>query len=439
MLTPSEVLSYLAGGPWIVGAAWMATIAVAVEATRRMAQRRTRGADDTQDGRPRTVENLIVAVAALLIAGIAFAISFESVSTTAHGWAECTIPQGGTVEVCTGSVVWQRWPWALPLAVDLSIVAFDYIDLWLIRRGQELTWLRFVPRLAVVGTIFLNVISASTWGDRVAHALLLFNYAVLAHVLRHAIETKRNGERASRVDIWQWTLAPRVAYRTWRIMRLEKLSWEAATAANNQRALTRFWLIEHYRAEFKRPEKRAARVAAGVRAARTRGWSYVPPELQARFKMRDFDALGKVARDIAARVAVVPVEAGNAVAAGSNTPVAGSVAEQVSGPAPAVSGGSNVGGPGGTLVLLERVSAEDWRAAAATLAATGGHSAQKVATATRVAAAVAAVLEAEGREPSNVDLGEAVGLSHTAAGQYRKLLRGHLPRAGEEREAVGDS
>lgn len=436
----SDLVSSSPAVPVLVGGAvWLASLAGAVVVVHR-AYRRHRAAppDAGQADGPRMVENLIVAITALVIAGIAFVISFESVSTMAHSWAECAVPQGSSVEVCMGPQVWQRWPWALPIAVDLSIVGFDYLDLWLIRRSQELSWLRFVPRLAVVGTIVLNVISAHEWGDRFAHALLLFNYAVLAHVLRHAIETKRTGGRVARVDMWQWTLAPRAAYRTWRIMRLEKLSWEAATAASKQRALIRFWLVEHYRAEYTATGKLLTRVPVRFRAVTTRGWSYVPAELQARFRMGEYAALGKVAGDIAARVAVVPVGVGNGVAGSDSNPVAGRVADGVSGSGPAVSADSNPSGFGAEVLLLGRPSGVEWVAAAERLAVAEAGNPEGVARARQVAAAVAELIEADGKLPSNAQVGKRLNISHTSAGNYKRKLREYFEVPVGESEAVGE-
>jgi hypothetical protein len=443
----SEAFAYLgAAAPVLIGAAaWLATLALTVAVVLRVtagpraaARAGDPGVDSGEPPGPKAVENLIVAVAALVIAGIAFVISFESVSTMAHGWANCQVPAPGAEPVCTGPMVWQRWPWALPIAIDLSIVAFDYIDLWLIRRRQELSWLRFVPRIAVVGTIILNVISAEAWGDRFAHALLLFNYAVLAHVLRHAIEAKRSGGRAARVDLWQWLLAPRSAYRTWRIMRLEKLSWEAATAAARQRALIRFWLIESHRPAGKVEGSNPHRVAVWLRARFSRGWSYVPADLRVRFRMREFEALGKVAKEIAARLASGVEDAGNGVAAPAGNGVAGVVVDPVSGGVPAVSVSDNGSVDAGNVLLLGRPSGAEWRAAAETLAVAEASNPEVVARGRAVAEALAGYIEAHGKVPSNADLGRLVGLSHTSAGNYKKKLRGYFEAGDEAPEAVGE-
>jgi hypothetical protein len=430
------VLGNFASSAWLTATLWAASLAAAGYVTARTVRQRHNHEPD----RPRrhTGTHLAMALGGLVIAGIGFAISFESVSATAHGWAQCD-PSG---TVCTGSAVWQHWPWALPLGIDSSIIILDGLDLGLVRLRKELAWLRLVPRGMVAVTIFLNVLSATTWGDRVAHAALIFNYAVVAHVLRHAIETEENGGRTARVDAWQWVLAPRAAYWTWRTMRLQRVSWEAATAADHQRALTRFWLIEHYRKEWKPPAGRCARVAAGLRAVWTRGWSRVPAELRVRFRLGDYEALGRVAKDIAARVAEGPGERGNGVAGAGNGGVAGSVAGRVSGVQPAVSGDGNGVGSGGTVVLLGRVETPDWMAAAETLAVSEPGNPDKVATARRVAGALCDAVAGGQREPSNAVLGGMVGLSHTSAGNYKKVLRRYLPGAADgvgEREAVGET
>lgn len=417
-------LSSSLDGPVPLLLAWLATVLVAVWVTRRRTQRRAPDAPPSH-----LAENVVVVLAGLFLAGIGFAISFESVTETARKWAECGPEFGNAPDVCTGSQVWVKWPWALPLGIDSSILILDGIDLWLIRRKKELTWLRLVPRGMVGVTIFLNIQGNMAFGDRVAHAALILNYAVIAHVFRHSVEAEEQAGRRDRVDIWQWLLAPRTAYRTWSIMRLEKLSWADADTARRQRALIRFWLVEKHRPVGPVAGKRSTRFPRWLRSVWTRGWCHVPADLRVQFKLGEYAALGRVAAQIAASVAADSPEAGNGVAGVAAGPVAGPVAGGVSVSGPGVSVNGNGHGAGGSVRLLERTVSTCWTDAALLLAAVDGVSEQKAATALKVAEALDAEVSRSGRVASNQDLARATAISHTTCGKYKKELELYLGEA----------
>jgi hypothetical protein len=424
MPTSSDLFS-LVSSRALLALFWLTTVLAAAYVTRRRVRR---ARDDAGERTPnRWFENAAVIVAGLFLAGIGFAISFESVTETARGWADCVPSAPGSVElVCTGSKVWQRWPWALPLGIDSSILILDGIDLWLVRRRKPLSWLRLVPRGMVGVTIFLNVQGTMAFGDRVAHAALILNYAVVAHVLRHSIESEERDGRPDRVDVWQWLLKPRTAYGTWAIMRLEKLPWAAADTARRQRALIRFWLVEKHRPTEPGVGKLPARLLRWLRGVWSRGWSYVPADLRVQFKLGEYAALGRVAGQIAAAVAAESAVAGNRVAGPSGAGVAEPVADPVSGSRPAGSVNGNGGGDGVVVGLLARPVSHCWADAALLLAAVDGVSEQKAATALRVADALDAATLPSGGMPSNKELERLTGISHTTCGKYKRELERYL-------------
>jgi hypothetical protein len=435
----SSDLSPLVSSRALFALLWLSTVLATAYVTRRRS-RRARG-DAGEPSPNRWFENAAVIVAGLFLAGIGFAISFESVTETARGWAACGPSEANAlVEVCRGSKVWQRWPWALPLGIDSSILILDGIDLWLVRRRKPLSWLRLVPRGMVGVTIFLNVQGTMAFGDRVAHAALILNYAVVAHVLRHSIESEERDGRPDRVDVWQWLLKPRTAYGTWAIMRLEKLPWAEADSARRQRALTRFWLVEKYRPTGPGAGNLLARLLRWLRGVWSRGWCYVPADLRVQFKLGEYAALGRVAAQIAATVAAGSATGGNPVAGSPGGGVAGPVAGPVSGPRPAGSVNGNGNGNEPVSGLLRRPVSHCWTDAALLLAAVDGVSVQKAATVLKVAEALDAATSPSGGLPSNKDLERRTGISHTTCGKYKKELELYLgespaPGVGEPARA----
>jgi Protein of unknown function (DUF2637) len=143
--------------------------------------------------------------------------------------------------------------WTVPVGVDVGIAVFTALDLLLGRMGMRMAWLRLVPWVLVVTTIYLNVAGEHDPVAAVAHGVLpgLWVIAVEAgsHVVRRhvGLSSSRAGERMDRVRSSRWLLAPASMLRLWRRMVLwETRSYSEALRRERTRLLARTELQDQW-------------------------------------------------------------------------------------------------------------------------------------------------------------------------------------------------
>ncbi len=121
-----------------------------------------------------------------------------------------------------------KYPALLPLSIDLLIPALGVINCLLIRADAPARWLRWMPLLLTVGTVFLNVQSATHIWYKIAHGMAAAVFALVSEVGMHwyrhlhSIET---GGRMDRIRPLRWVLAPFRTFKIWRGMYL----WETTS------------------------------------------------------------------------------------------------------------------------------------------------------------------------------------------------------------------
>ncbi len=198
---------------------------------------------------------LISAAVAAMAVGVIGAInSFAAVATAMTPWF--------------GSLAW-----TVPLGIDLGIAAFVALDLVLIRVGLRVSWLRIVPTILIIGTVYLNVAGQTDPMGIVGHALLPALWIAAVEVAGSVLRAHALGRRTlhDRVPLWRWLLDPFNTLILWRRMKLwqesvEGTNYGRALDAEAARQLARCDLIEHYGSVRKAPRRERVLYRQGIRA-----------------------------------------------------------------------------------------------------------------------------------------------------------------------------
>ncbi|THV40573.1 DUF2637 domain-containing protein [Glycomyces buryatensis] len=183
---------------------------------------------------------------ALGVAG--FAVSFLTVEEKARSWS----PEG--------------YAWLFPTGIDLGIITFTLLDIFLARRGKRIPWLRYVPWGLTIATIYLNVTAYTALEAQIAHAVLPSLWVVFTEAIARIMKLKAKEEATTTrtVPLIRWACAPIATFILWRAMQL--------------------WAIDSYEDALKREEER--QLAKAVMKAEFGSVRGAKPELRVRYRQR---------------------------------------------------------------------------------------------------------------------------------------------------------
>jgi len=142
-------------------------------------------------------------------------------------------------------------PWMLPVGLDLSILAFSIINLVLIKADRPLAWVKWIPRLGAVATIYLNWQSAVSGPSQFGHAALVALWVVFSEIAAHLyaahIDAIKVRMRMEGVRLSRWLLDPASTVVIARQMKLwEITSYERALKLHKDREVYKQGLTQRY-------------------------------------------------------------------------------------------------------------------------------------------------------------------------------------------------
>jgi hypothetical protein len=142
-------------------------------------------------------------------------------------------------------------PWMLPVGLDLSILAFSIINLILIKADRPLAWVKWVPRLGAVATIYLNWQSAAAGPSQFGHAALVALWVVFSEIAAHLyaahIDAIKVRPTMERIRFIRWIFKPVSSFRVNRLMKSwEITSYEVGLEQDRQRMVYRSGLRKEY-------------------------------------------------------------------------------------------------------------------------------------------------------------------------------------------------
>lgn len=131
--------------------------------------------------------------------------------------------------VSAAAIRWGFDPsWILPVSLDISIPVFSLVNLLLIRCDMALAWVRAVPWVLTVVTVYLNVVAAgNNPAAQVGHGALPMIWVVCSEIAAHvyrALIGAATGKKMERVRRSRWILAPISTARLWRRMVLMEVT-----------------------------------------------------------------------------------------------------------------------------------------------------------------------------------------------------------------------
>ncbi|MEU5748254.1 DUF2637 domain-containing protein [Streptomyces sp. NPDC047726] len=195
----------------------------------------------------------LTALGGVTVGGLGFYASFDAVSAKAETW--------GFDE-----------PWVLPAAIDSAIPVFTGANLFLIRMGMPLGWVRFVPWVLSLITCALNVAAGESLWAKVAHGSMSLLWVavseIAAHIYAVRIGAATGRKRMEKVRWSRWLLSPAPTFLLWRRMKLWELtSYEQVLGLEQDRMV----YMAQLRGKFGRNWRRKAPVASLIplRLART--------------------------------------------------------------------------------------------------------------------------------------------------------------------------
>ena len=154
-------------------------------------------------------------------------------------------------------------PWMLPVGLDMSILAFSIINLVLIKADRPLAWVKWIPRLGAVATIYLNWQSAAAGPSQFGHAVLIalwvFFSEIAAHLYAAHIGAVKGRVRMEGVRLSRWLLDPASTAVMARQMKLwEITSYERALKIHKDRQVYKQGLTQRYGRRWRWKERHAA-------------------------------------------------------------------------------------------------------------------------------------------------------------------------------------
>ncbi|WP_258574177.1 DUF2637 domain-containing protein [Streptomyces shenzhenensis] len=203
----------------------------------------------------------LTALGGAAVGALGFYASFDAVSAAAETW--------GFVR-----------PWVLPVAIDSAIPVFTAANLYLIRMGMALAWVRFVPWALSLITCALNVAAGHSLWAKVAHGAISLLWAGVSEVAAHIYAVRigaATGRRRQmdKVRRARWMLSPFPTFVLWRRMQLwEVRSYDTALRLEQERLVYQSQLHGRFGRAWRRKAPMASLlplklVGAGVPLAET--------------------------------------------------------------------------------------------------------------------------------------------------------------------------
>lgn len=140
--------------------------------------------------------------------------------------------------------------WLVPSSIDLGILVFAGVHIWLAAVGMRMGWLRVVPWGLTAITIALNATAYAASDAILAHTTLPALWVIVCEVAAHVIGVRagmKRGDRPDPIPLARWFLAPIATLRLWRNMRLWGIrSYKLAVAKERERLLVQTRLTEAF-------------------------------------------------------------------------------------------------------------------------------------------------------------------------------------------------
>jgi len=178
---------------------------------------------------PELVGAIAIVLAAATVSTLGLLSSYTALEHKAAGWG------------------WE-WPWLLPVGIDVAIPAFTGANLFLIRMGMELRWVRWVPRVVTAVSVYLNWNASDSTTGRIGHAALTLLWVIFSEIASHMYATRIGAVtgkvRMETVRRSRWLLAPIPTAR----LRRRMILWEITSYTE---ALTRLQEQTYLRAQLK--------------------------------------------------------------------------------------------------------------------------------------------------------------------------------------------
>ncbi len=133
---------------------------------------------------------------------------------------------------------WAEHAWMLPVAVDVSIIAYGLGHLLLIRFERPAAWVRLLPVGLTVLTIWLNWSTGDNVGGKVSHAGVVIVWVGFTEYVAHlygAHIAKLKGTVRDTVPVRRWFLQPVGTAVITRQMALWELTYSEALELHRQR------------------------------------------------------------------------------------------------------------------------------------------------------------------------------------------------------------
>ncbi|WP_199043178.1 DUF2637 domain-containing protein [Glycomyces salinus] len=220
--------------------------------------------------------------------------------------------------------------WLVPVAVDLGIITFTLLDIFLARRAQRIPWMRYIPWALTAATIYLNVTAYTVLEAQVAHAVLPSLWVVFSEAIARIMRQKAEDEQPTSKQIppIRWICAPAATLILWRAMKLWKIpTYDRALEIEEERQLAKAVMKERFGKIRRAPldlkvryrqrkitvaevEQRAAETGPvrqrPARSANTTGPNQAPDRAEANGKERTRSVRSAPARSRSARTEPAP-------------------------------------------------------------------------------------------------------------------------------------
>ncbi|MFC8454217.1 DUF2637 domain-containing protein [Kitasatospora sp. NPDC057223] len=183
----------------------------------------------------------------LAVVGVLLAVGVSTIGLVASYNA---VEAKAAAPVAEGGWGWEQ-PWMLPVAVDLSILAFGIVNLLLIRAEREAGWVKWVPRALTALTIWLNWEAGASGTAAAGHAGLAALWVVFSEIAAHLyaghIGRLKGRRRMEGVRASRWLLSPWSTAAVARQMKLwEITSYDQALELHKQRKVYAEMLTQRY-------------------------------------------------------------------------------------------------------------------------------------------------------------------------------------------------
>lgn len=148
--------------------------------------------------------------------------------------------------------------WIVPAGIDVGIIVFTLLDIFLARKDKRIPWMRYVGPGLTAATIYLNVTSSTVLEAQVAHAVLPSLWVVFCEAIARIMKLKAKEEAKTTraVPLLRWVCAPVATFILWRSMQLWAFgSYEEALKREEDRQLAKAVMKDEFGGVRKAPRK----------------------------------------------------------------------------------------------------------------------------------------------------------------------------------------